>query len=87
MARKYRMDLGQPGTICINFSGIEDIEGMIYFSVDQTPDQQKAGQNSINKRLYALNTGFRGQLYTLDARNKILNWGRGGQHTHFFHNL
>ena len=51
MARKYRMDLRQPDTICINFSGIEDIEGMIYFFVDQTPDQQKAGQNSINKRL------------------------------------
>ena len=48
MARKYRMDLGQPGTICINFSGIEDIEGMIYFSVDQTPDGKKKVKHCIH---------------------------------------
>lgn len=57
VARKYRMDLGQPDTICINFSGFEDIEGMIHFAVDQTSDQQKAGQNSIKKK--ALGTQYR----------------------------
>lgn len=51
------MDLGQPDTICINFSGFEDIEGMIHFAVDQTSDQQKAGQNSIKKK--ALGTQYR----------------------------